>query len=67
MKHYLCTGGCAGASNVPGTCQAIACPKYQKPLTECGCEDGKHTAGPASQTQQGDRNKSKNEPDPLKG
>jgi len=67
MKHYICTGGCAGVSGVPGTCQAIACPKYQKPLTECGCEDGKHTAALALQAQQSDGGKSKNESDPLKG
>jgi hypothetical protein len=42
MKHYICTGGCEGVSEKPGTCQAIACPKFNKPLIECECADGKH-------------------------
>jgi len=42
MKHYICTGGCEGVSDTPGTCQAIACPKYGQPLTTCDCADGKH-------------------------
>ncbi|MDO8514799.1 MAG: hypothetical protein Q7S50_04610 [bacterium] len=42
MKHYICTGGCEGVSEKPGDCQALACPKYGKPLSECNCENGKH-------------------------
>lgn len=42
MKHYICTGGCDGVSNESGECQAIACPKFGQPLTECECADGKH-------------------------
>jgi len=43
MKHYICTGGCNGVSEKPGTCQALACPKNGQPLTGCDCGDGKHT------------------------
>ena len=42
MMHYICTGGCEGVSNTPGTCQAKTCPKYGKLLSECNCSDGKH-------------------------
>ncbi len=42
MKHYICTGGCEGVSETPGTCQAETCPKHGQPLTECECADGKH-------------------------
>ncbi|HXK38933.1 MAG TPA: hypothetical protein VJ043_02495 [Candidatus Paceibacterota bacterium] len=42
MKHHICTGGCEGVSDKPGTCQATTCPKHGKPLTECDCADAKH-------------------------
>jgi hypothetical protein len=42
MKHYICTGGCAGVSDKPGTCQAVDCPKHGLPLEECDCADSKH-------------------------
>jgi coenzyme F420-reducing hydrogenase gamma subunit len=42
MKHYICTGGCMGVSEKPGTCQALTCPKHGLPLIECDCNDGKH-------------------------
>ncbi len=42
MKHYICTGGCQGVSDTPGSCQAKACPKYEQPLIECICTDGQH-------------------------
>jgi hypothetical protein len=42
MKHFICTGGCEGVSDKPGTCQAKDCPDYGKPLKECDCEDGEH-------------------------
>lgn len=42
MSHYICTGGCQGVSKYPGVCQAPTCPKYNKPLEECDCTDGKH-------------------------
>lgn len=41
-KHYICTGGCKGVSNIPGTCNAVDCPFHNKELTECDCIDGKH-------------------------
>jgi len=44
MKHYICTGGCEGMPDKPGTCQAKTCPKHGKPLTECDCRDAKHGA-----------------------
>ena len=44
MKHYICTGGCEGVSDTPGTCQAKTCPKHGKPLTECDCSDARHEA-----------------------
>ena len=40
--HYICTGGCKGESETPGTCQAETCAKYGEPLTECSCTDGAH-------------------------
>jgi len=40
--YYICTGGCHGESDVPGTCQAIISPKHGQPLTACDCRDGKH-------------------------
>lgn len=40
--HYICTGGCEGVSEQPGTCQAQTCLKYGEPLTECSCIDGRH-------------------------
>jgi len=42
MTHYICTGGCEGVSDKPGTCQAKGCSKYHEPLTPCDCEDGLH-------------------------
>jgi len=42
MIHYICTGGCKGESETPGTCQAVTCPKHGQPLTACDCTDGKH-------------------------
>jgi len=41
-KHYVCTGGCGGVSDEPGTCQAENCKKHNQPLNECHCEDGEH-------------------------
>ncbi|MES2023672.1 MAG: hypothetical protein V4439_03230 [Patescibacteria group bacterium] len=41
-KHFICTGGCNGVSNMPGVCNAKDCPKHGQPLMECKCEDGKH-------------------------
>lgn len=40
--HYVCTGGCNGVSETPGTCQAESCPKHQHELTACDCKDGQH-------------------------
>lgn len=42
MVHYICTGGCKGVSDDPGTCRADDCPKHGQPLTPCHCEDGEH-------------------------
>lgn len=41
-KHYVCDGNCGGVSDVPGVCQTPSCPRYDQPLRECECEDGKH-------------------------
>ena len=41
-KHYVCTGGCGGVSQVPGVCQAPDCSKHNHQLVECNCTDGKH-------------------------
>jgi hypothetical protein len=43
MNHYICTGGCHGVSETPGTCQAQDCAKHEQPLVECSCTDGQHT------------------------
>ena len=45
MKHYVCTGECRGASDVPKNCESLGCHKKGEPLTSCECEDRKH--GPA--------------------
>ncbi len=42
MIHYICTGGCGGVSDKPGTCQAETCPKHGMPLDRCECKDKKH-------------------------
>ena len=42
MTHYICTGGCNGLADKSGVCQAQDCAKYNQPLIECNCEDGKH-------------------------
>jgi hypothetical protein len=41
--HYVCTGGCRGASEKAGICQAPRCLKHGLPLTKCDCADGQHT------------------------
>lgn len=43
MTHYICTGGCNGFSETPGTCQAPQCSKTTEKLTGCNCEDGMHS------------------------
>ena len=40
--HYVCTGGCGGRSDNPGSCQAPSCADYQKTLKQCHCTDGGH-------------------------
>ncbi len=42
MIHYICTGGCKGVSETPGTCNAPTCPLHEHPLKECVCDDGLH-------------------------
>lgn len=42
MTHYICTGGCKGVSETPGTCNAEGCAKHNHPLETCDCTDGKH-------------------------
>lgn len=42
-KHFVCTGGCGGVSESPGTCQATDCPDHGQPLKECNCTDGLHS------------------------
>lgn len=42
MKHFVCTGGCAGESSNPGVCQAEDCKKEGEPLIPCDCADGLH-------------------------
>jgi len=41
-KHYICTGGCRGVSNIPGTCQAKDCSKHEHVLERCDCADERH-------------------------
>jgi hypothetical protein len=45
MTHYICTGGCEGVSDKPGTCQAEDCEKHGEPLTKCECTDSNHGDG----------------------
>ena len=54
MNHYICTGGCNGESDQPGTCQAGDCAKHQQPLDACSCTDGQHSASRPSDTQASD-------------
>lgn len=42
MAHYICTGGCGGVSDKPGTCKAEDCDNWGKDLETCECTDGKH-------------------------
>lgn len=51
MTHYVCEGDCHGVSENPGVCQTEGCLNYQKPLSECHCEDGKHEI-PAMETEE---------------
>ena len=41
--HYICTGGCQGVSQTPGTCQAESCEKHNHQLVECDCQDSQHS------------------------
>ena len=41
-KHYICTGGCRGVSNQPGTCKTENCAHKGLELKECSCTDHKH-------------------------
>ncbi len=42
MAHYICTGGCGGSSDDPGTCNNQSCMKYHQNLSACHCTDGQH-------------------------
>ena len=42
MTHYVCTGGCGGVSEDPGTCNNKSCMKYHNFLSVCHCTDGRH-------------------------
>ena len=42
MAHYICTGGCGGVADEPGTCQAETCDNWGEELEECSCADGTH-------------------------
>lgn len=44
-KHYICTGGCEGASDTAGVCQTEDCENYKQPLVPCACTDGEHNSG----------------------
>jgi hypothetical protein len=41
-KHYICTGGCGGASERPGVCQSPDCLQHGQPLEVCDCTDDRH-------------------------
>ncbi len=42
MAHYVCRGTCGGVSARPDVCKDEECPKFERPLEECSCEDGYH-------------------------
>jgi len=42
MKHYICTGSCAGEWQKPGLCDSRFCSNEGQALIECSCEDGAH-------------------------
>lgn len=50
MAHYICTGGCGGSSEEPGTCQATDCDNWGEELEECTCKDGSHQMGEGEET-----------------
>lgn len=52
MTHYVCTGGCGGVSEKPGSCQTESCSLYGKPLVECNCADGQHAEAFAKEEQE---------------
>ncbi len=41
-KHYVCTGGCGAVAPMPGVCMTNNCGRYEHPMMECRCTDGKH-------------------------
>lgn len=55
--HYICTGGCHGVSETPGTCQAKTCAKHGHDLQPCTCADGKHHAPVEEQSETAARHK----------
>ena len=42
MEHYICTGGCMGASDQPGTCSVQSCKHHEQALEVCSCTDDRH-------------------------
>ena len=42
MTHYICTGGCEGVSETPGTCQAQDCEKQGQSMDSCECSEELH-------------------------
>ncbi len=41
-EHFICTGGCNGVSEKPGTCQDPNCPKHGQALQYCDCGKPEH-------------------------
>ena len=42
QHHFICKGGCPGASEKSGVCGAKDCSREGGPLEECMCPDGRH-------------------------
>jgi len=43
IPHYVCIGWCGFESDTPGKCHTPDCRRNRNPLTECHCQNGKHT------------------------
>jgi hypothetical protein len=41
-EHYVCTCGCQGVSDKPGTCQTSDCIGRGVPLDKCDCTNEQH-------------------------
>jgi len=43
IPHYICIAWCGLETDTPGKCRTPGCRRHRNPLTECRCQNGKHT------------------------